>query len=171
MLCKLMSDTKRKMIKKPMLKNWNNLIVFTFCSQKRTTRETKFPSQTFGRSCHILLRKYYPTIIMWYEKLAPKKRKSCTARGNVNSHPVSQYQTHQSDHANGNQTQKLSLNMMIYTPEHGSVNMASQYLIAIAIIWSYPIHPKSQYDSNKQSTKQGVLQEPYRRTPQRFSPT
>ena len=37
--------------------------------------------------------------------------------------------------------------------------------------WYHPIHPKSQYDTNKQLTKQGVLVEPYKRTPQRFSPT
>ena len=71
----------------------------------------------------------------------------------------------------GNQTRKLSLNMMIYTPEHGSVIMTSQYLIAIAIIWSYLIDPKSQYNLKKQQMKRGALQEPYRRSPQRFSPT
>ena len=32
--------------------------MFTFCSQKRITREAKFPSQTFGGSGHMLLKKY-----------------------------------------------------------------------------------------------------------------
>ena len=154
-----------------MLQNWNNLIMFTFWSQKRITREAKFLSQNFGGSGHIVLKKYCQTIKNWYAKLAPTKRKFCTEWGCVNSHPANQYQTHQSHHANGNQTRNLSLNKTIYTPEHGSVNMTSQYLIAIAIIWSYLIHPKSEHDPNKQSTKQGGLQEPYRRTPQRFSPT
>ena len=49
--------------------------------------------------------------------------------------PANPYQTYQSQHVNVNQTRKLSLNMMINTPEHGSVNMMSQYLIAITIIW------------------------------------
>ena len=49
--------------------------------------------------------------------------------------PANPYQTYQSHHVNGNQTRKLSLNKMIYTPEHGSVSMTSQYLIAITIIW------------------------------------
>ena len=87
------------------------------------------------------------------------------------SHPASQYQTHQSHHANGNQTRKSSLSMMIYTPEHGSVNTTSQYSTVIVTIWYHPIHPKSQYDRGNQLMKGGVLQERYRRTPQIFSPT
>ena len=38
----------------------------------------KFPLQIFAGSGHILLRKCYLTIIMWYAKLARTKRKSCT---------------------------------------------------------------------------------------------
>ena len=95
---------------------------------KRIIREAKFHSQTFGGSGHILLRKYYPTIIMWYAKLAPIKHKSCTKWSYANSHPDNQYPTYQSHHANGNQTRKSSLNMMIYMLEHGSVNTKSQYL-------------------------------------------
>ena len=41
------------------------------------TREVKFPLQIFGGSAHTLLRKCYPTIIMWYVELAPTRRKSC----------------------------------------------------------------------------------------------
>ena len=52
----------------------------------------------------------------------------------ANSHPDNPYQTNQSRHVNGKQSRKLSLNMTIYTPELGSVNMKSQSLIAITII-------------------------------------
>ena len=44
--------------------------------------------------------------------------------------------------------------------------MTSQYLTVIATISYHPIHPKSQNDQGKQLIKQGVLQEPHRRTPQ-----
>ena len=140
-------------------------------SQTPIIREVKFPLQTFGGLAHILLRKYYAIIIMWYAKLAPTRRKSCTEWGCVNSHPVSQNPTYQSHHANGNQTRKSPLNMMIYTPEHGSVNTTSQYLTATAIIWYYPTYLKSQSDRGKQKMKWGVLQESHKKTPQIFSPT
>ena len=55
--------------------------------------------------------------------------------------------------ASGNQTQKLSLHMMTYTPGRGNVNMTNQYLTAITIIWLHPVHPKLRYDPNKQLTK------------------
>ena len=129
-----------------MPQNWNNLIMFTFCSQKQITREVKIPLQISGGLDHILLRKYYRTTIIWYAKLAPINRNFCTEWGYVNSHPANQYLTYQSHQANGNQTRKSSLSMMIYTPEHGSVNTTSQYSTVIATIWYHPIHPKSQYD-------------------------
>ena len=64
--------------KKANASNLNNPIMFTFYSRKPTTREVKFPLQIFGGSGHTLLRKCYQTIIMWYAKLAPIQRKSCT---------------------------------------------------------------------------------------------
>ena len=63
-LCKLISSTKRIIIKKPTPPNSNNPIMCTFYSQKPTTREVKIPSQIFGGSGHTLLRKSYPTINM-----------------------------------------------------------------------------------------------------------
>ena len=98
---------------------------------------------------------------MWYAKLASIERKFFTEWRYANSHPSNQYQTYQSHHANGNQTRKLSLSMMIYTPEHGSVTMTGQNLTAIAIIWYHPFHPKSQYHLNKQPmrTTPGTIQE------------
>ena len=139
--------------KKPMPQNWNNLTMFTSYSRKQITREVNLPLQISGGLDHKLLRKYYPAIIVWYAKLTPIKRKLCNEWGYVNSGPANQYQIYQSHHANGNQTRKLSLNMMIYTPEHGSVSTTSQYLTAIAITWSNLIHAKSQYDLKKQPTK------------------
>ena len=69
---------KRIMIKKPKPQNLNNPIMFIFYSRKQTTKKVKFPLQIFRGSGRILLRKCYPTEIMWYAKLAPIKRKSCT---------------------------------------------------------------------------------------------
>ena len=93
-----------------------------FCSQKQITEEVNSPLQIFGGFDHILVKRYCLTIIFWYAKLAPKKRKFCTEWGCANSYPAKQNQTYQWHHANGNQTRKLSLSKMIYTPEHGSVN-------------------------------------------------
>ena len=75
--------------------------------------------------------------------------------------PANLYQAYQPHRANGNQTGKLPLNMMIYTPEHGSVNMTSQYSIAITMIWQHLIHPKSQSDLKKPLMKWGALRELY----------
>ena len=83
-----------------------------------------------------------------------------------NSHPTNQYQTYQSHHANGNQTRKRSLNMTNYTPDHGSVNMMSQYLIAITIIWQHLNHQKSLYDPNKQLMSQRAHREGDQKVPQ-----
>ena len=88
-----------------------------------------------------------------------------------NLHPNNQYLTYQSQHANGNQTRKSPLNTMTNTPEHGSVNMTRQYSTVIATICYHLIHLKSQFDLEKQLMKRGVLQEPYKRTTQTFSPT
>ena len=77
MLCKLISNTKRDMIKKLKAPNLNNPIMLTSYSRKQTTRQVKFPSQIFGGSGHISLRKTYPTINMWYAKLVSTRRKSC----------------------------------------------------------------------------------------------
>ena len=64
--------------KKPTPQNGNNLIMFTFCSQKQISREVKIPLQIFGGLDHLSLKKYCQTIIIWYAKLAPIKRKFCT---------------------------------------------------------------------------------------------
>ena len=86
MHCKLISNTKRIMIKKLMPQNLNILFPFTFYSLKQITKEVKFPFQISGGLDHMLLKKYYRTIIIWYAKLAPIKRKFCTEWGCANSH-------------------------------------------------------------------------------------
>ena len=57
---------------------------------------------------------------------------------------------------------------MIYTPEHGSVNMISQYLKTITLIWQRLVQPKLQYDPSKQLTKWETLREPYEKIPQKL---
>ena len=47
--------------------------MFTFSSQKRITREAKFPSQTFDVSGHILLKKYCQTILILVRKIGTNK--------------------------------------------------------------------------------------------------
>ena len=134
MPCKLLSNKKRIMIKKPMPQN-SNKIKSTSYSQKQIAKEAKFPLQIFGGLDFILLKSFYPTIIFWYAKMAPIRRKYFIKWGCANSYPASSYRIYQSHHLNGNQTCKLSLNTMTCMPEHGSVNMRSQSLIAITIIW------------------------------------
>ena len=53
--------------------------------------------------------------------MAPIGCKFFIERNYANSHCANPYQSYQSHHANSNQTRKLSLNIMIYTPEHVSV--------------------------------------------------
>ena len=48
----------------------------------------KIPFTDFRWIGHTLLRKFYPTIIMSYAKLAPIKRKFLTEWGYANSHPA-----------------------------------------------------------------------------------
>ena len=135
---------------------------------KADHQEAKFPLQICGALDLIFLKKCFQTIFIWYAKLAPITRKYFFGWGYANSLPANRCQTYQSHHANGNQTRKLLLNMMIYTPEHGSVNMMSQYLKAITIIWQRLVHPKLQCNPSKQLTKWGTLREPYEKIPQKL---
>ena len=167
MPCKPISNTKRILTKKPMPRNLNKPITSRYYSQKQTSKGAKFLLQTFGGLDHILLTRCYRTMIIRYAKRTPIRRKSFIESGYANSHPVNLYQTYQSNYANGNQTPKLSLNMMIYTPQHGSVKMMSQYSMAITINWQHLVYPKLQYDQNKQLMKWGTLREPYQKIPQK----
>ena len=88
---------------------------------KADHQRTKLSLQVFRGLDHIILKKYYRPKLIWYAKLAPRRRNFFVKWGYANSKPANQYKTYQSDHSNGNQTRKMSLNMMIYTPERGSV--------------------------------------------------
>ena len=55
-----------------------------------------------------------------------------------------------------------------YTPGRGNVNMMSQYLTAITIIWQHPVHPRLQEDPNRQLTKGGALRESHQEIPQKI---
>ena len=123
-----------------MPQNLNKPITSTIYSQKRTTKETELSVEIFDGLDHILLKRCYRARIIWYAKLAPRKRKFSIECDYANSHPATPYRTYQSHHVNGNQTRKLSLNMTIYMSEHGSVNLTSQYLIAIIKIWQHLVH-------------------------------
>ena len=48
---------------------------FYVLQPKQITKEVKLRSQIFGRLDFIFLKSCYPTIIIWYAKLAPIKRK------------------------------------------------------------------------------------------------
>ena len=87
---------------------------------------SKIPFTDFRWIGPYIIEKVLPNNNYLVRKIGTNKTQILHRMICVNSHPASQYQTHQSHHANGNQTRKLSLNMMIYTPEHGSVNMTSQ---------------------------------------------
>ena len=156
------------MIKKPRLQNLNKPITFTYYSEKQTTKGAKFPLQLFGGLDHIILKRCYRTINFWNAKLAPKGCNFFIECGYAIPHPANLNQTYQPHHANGNRTRKLSINMMIYTPQHGSVKLTSQYLIGITVAWQHPVHPKLQYDPNKQLTKQLALREQNQKVPQKL---
>ena len=121
--------------KKPKPQNLNQPIMFTSYSQKQITKEAKFTLQIFFGLDLILLKRCYRTINNWYAKLAPIRRKYFIQWSCANSHPPNPYRIYQSHNMNGNQTQKLSWNTMICTPERGSVNPTSPLLIAITLFW------------------------------------
>ena len=75
MPCKLISNTKRIMMGMQTPQNSNKPITSLYYSQKQITKGVKFPLQTFAGSGHILLKRCYPTIIIWYTKSALTRRK------------------------------------------------------------------------------------------------
>ena len=52
--------------------------VYILQPKAQINKKAKFPLQIFGGLDHILLKKYYRTIVIWYSKLAPIKRKFFT---------------------------------------------------------------------------------------------
>ena len=132
--CKLVSNTKPNMIKKPMLQNSNKQIRLRLTAGSVSLKRKPNPCTDFGLNLLLLKRCYRPTYI-WKAKLAPIKRKCFIEWGYANSHPANIYWIFKSHHLIGNHTQKVSLNTMICTPEHGSVNTRSQSLVTTTIIW------------------------------------
>ena len=74
--------------KKPTLQNLKKQIMYKSCSQKRIIKAAKFHSQNFDGLARILSKKYDPTIIIWYAKLAPTRRKCFIGWECVSSHPA-----------------------------------------------------------------------------------
>ena len=81
--------------KKPMPRNWNRPILCFYYSQKQITKGVKFPLQIFAGSDHLLLKRCYQRIIIWFAKLALITRKFFIELGYDNSHPANRYQTYQ----------------------------------------------------------------------------
>ena len=149
------------MIGKQTPQNSNKPIKSLYYSRKQITKGVRFLFQTFAGSGHILLKRCYPTLIIWYAKSALTRRKFFIEWGYDNSHHANRYQTYQATRPGS-----CHYTWWIYTPGRGNVNMTSQYLIAITIIWHPPLHPKVQYDPNRQLTKWGALRESYQKIPQ-----
>ena len=61
--------------KKANVYNLNEPITSLYYSQKQITKEAKFLLPIFGGLDHILLKRCYRTITIWYAKLAPIRRK------------------------------------------------------------------------------------------------
>ena len=99
----------------------------------------------------------------WHQKGAST---SSIEAASIHTRQLIPYKSH---HVSGNQTRKLSLNTMTCTPEHGSVKMTSQSLIAITKTSEHLNHPKSQYNLKKQLTKCGALRELYEEIRQKLS--
>ena len=61
--------------KKPRPQNLNKPITSIYYNQKQITKGTKISLQIFGGFDHILWKRCYQTISVWYAKLALKRRK------------------------------------------------------------------------------------------------
>ena len=77
--CKLISNTKRTVIKKANASNSMNNNICIFCSLKQITREVKSSSQTFGGYALILLKRPHQITINSYENSDRTKPKSFIA--------------------------------------------------------------------------------------------
>ena len=74
-----------------MPQNSKKPFTFTTYSRKQIIKEAKFPLQIFGWLDLILLKMCYRTVITWYAKLAPIRRKYFIEWGCADSHPVNLY--------------------------------------------------------------------------------
>ena len=69
------NNTKPIMTKRPTLQNSKKQIMCTSCNRKPIIKVAKFHSQNFDGLACTLSKKYYQRTIIWYAKLAPKRRK------------------------------------------------------------------------------------------------
>ena len=105
---------------------------YVFIPQPKADHQgSKIPFTDFRWIGPYIIEKVLPNNKYWYAKSALTRRKSFIEWGCDNSEPANSYQTYQPHNASGNQTRKLSLHTMIYTPGRGNVNMTSRYLTAI----------------------------------------
>ena len=167
MLCKPKSNTKRNMIKSQYLKFKQTDYVFIL-QPKADHPRNRIPFTDFRWIGPYINEKVLPNNNYLVLKTSTNETQIHYRMRVRQFTPANPYQTYKSPHANSNQTRNRSLNMMTYTPEHGSVKMMSQNLIAITIIWYHLAQPKSQYDLKKQLMKWGALRKPDQKIPQNF---
>ena len=136
---KLISNTKRTMIRKITRQNLNEKIMSTFWSLKQTSLQN-----FVGLSLRILKRLYH-TILIWYAEIGQTECKCFIACVYANSHHDNQCPMYKERHENGNPIREWALNMMIRTPEHKIANTTGWFLITVTVLW-HPIHPNLQYD-------------------------
>ena len=139
-------------------------------SQKQIIKAVKIflrNSDALGRT---LLKTRYPTTILWYAKLALKRRKCFTACDCVGSQTDNLYPIFISHHKNGNLNQKWALYPMICMPERASLTMERQFSMPEAIMQRHMFHPQLQYNLICQSEKRRTRQEPQNSVPHIFSP-
>ena len=85
-------------------------IMYMSCSRKRIIKRVKFLLQIFVGLVRILLKKYYQKTIIWYAKLAPKRRKCLIICECVSSHAAKHQLTYQSSHKNIKPDPEVCLN-------------------------------------------------------------
>ena len=118
---------------------------YVFILQPKAEHQgSKIPFTDFRCIGPYIIEKVLPNNNYLVAKLALTRRKSFIEWICDNSHPAKRHRTYQSHNPSGNQTRKLSLHTMIYTPGRGNVNMTSQYLTAITTIWQHPVHTRLQ---------------------------
>ena len=125
MLCKLTSNLKPIMTKRPTLQNSSKQISYMFYSRKRIMEGVKFRLGNSRGLAPKLLKRCYLITINWYAKMAPTIRKCFIACESASSHPANPHLTHESRHKNGNPIRRWASNTMICMPERGSVNRKS----------------------------------------------
>ena len=145
MQCKPTSGTKRT-IKKPKAPKLRERDYVYVIQPKEDHQGCKIPSQFFAGLVFILSERFCPIAIFWYIKSERTRRKFCIAQDYARSRPDNPDPMYKPRHYNEKLTLRLSLNMMICTPEHGSVHMKSLFLTTIQMNPTYLNHPTLPFD-------------------------